>query len=105
MLNYTRTCALKSEKYSCNILLKKFHEFQELESIKDKSSLPPLLHCHGTRDELVLFDWGKTTFKTLTELGVSGEFHQFNVFHEFNKKELTLIREWILDKLPPESRL
>ena len=84
---------------------KNFHEFQELESIKDKSSLPPLLHCHGTRDELVLFDWGKTTFKTLTELGVSGEFHEFNVFHEFNKKELTLIREWILDKLPPESRL
>ncbi|XP_062609868.1 lysophospholipase-like protein 1 [Saccostrea cucullata] len=76
--------------------------YKEVENIQNKSSLPPLFQCHGTRDELVLFDWGTETFKTLTNLGISGEFQEFNIFHEFNKKELTLLREWILTKLPPD---
>eukprot|EP00105_Crassostrea_gigas_P011445 XP_011427114.1 PREDICTED: lysophospholipase-like protein 1 [Crassostrea gigas] len=76
--------------------------YKKLRNVEDRSALPPLLQCHGTRDELVLFDWGKTTFKTLTDLGVYGEFHEFNIFHEFNKKELQILQRWMLDKLPPD---
>lgn len=79
----------------CNVLY-----LQELKNIQGQPS-PPLFQCHGTRDELVLFDWGRETYKTLEGLGVKVDFHDFDLDHEFNKEELSILREWILDRLPP----
>jgi hypothetical protein len=90
-------------KFETNKCCDDFHlivlYFQELENTQDQPP-PPLFQCHGTKDDLVLFDWGRDTFKTLTEHGVQGEFHDFDLYHEFNKTELSLLREWILNKLP-----
>ncbi|XP_048736265.1 lysophospholipase-like protein 1 [Ostrea edulis] len=74
--------------------------YKELKNIQGQPS-PPLFQCHGTRDELVLFDWGRETYKTLEGLGVKVDFHDFDLDHEFNKEELSILREWILDRLPP----
>ncbi|XP_062609869.1 lysophospholipase-like protein 1 [Saccostrea cucullata] len=67
--------------------------YKNVENLQNKSSLPPLFQCHGTRDGLVLFDWGAETFKTLTNLGIPREFKQYDITHEFSKRGLKLLRE------------
>lgn len=42
----------------------------------------PLLQCHGTSDRVVLFDWGKSSFEILTNIGVKGEFKSYPVSEE-----------------------
>ncbi|KAJ8308474.1 hypothetical protein KUTeg_013348 [Tegillarca granosa] len=74
--------------------------YQTLKQTTDKEKLPPLFQCHGERDELSSIEWAKETHKNLTDLGVKGEFHSFNMFHEFNKRELTMWRQWVLKLLP-----
>ncbi|KAK3092540.1 hypothetical protein FSP39_004166 [Pinctada imbricata] len=71
--------------------------YEEIKGVKD---LPLLFQCHGTKDELVSEAWGKETYDKLTELGVKGEYHTFDIFHEFNKREILMLREWILKLLP-----
>ncbi|KAJ9591569.1 hypothetical protein L9F63_001923 [Diploptera punctata] len=70
---------------------------------KPSSELPPLLMCHGNRDDLVPYEWGEQTFKTLTtQFGVKGEFQTIpNALHELKRKEILLLQEWLNKQLPP----
>ncbi|KAL1769951.1 lysophospholipase 1 [Sigmodon hispidus] len=67
------------------------------------STLPELLQCHGTVDELVLHSWGEETNSKLKSLGVSTVFHSLpNLYHDLNRTELERLKSWILTKLPEE---
>lgn len=78
--------------------------YQEIKtSTAASSTLPPLFACHGKRDPLVQYDWGKKTVDTLTDAGIKTEFHSFpNLSHEMNTKELHLLQEWIMRILPEQ---
>ncbi|KAK3593185.1 hypothetical protein CHS0354_039669 [Potamilus streckersoni] len=78
--------------------------YQAIQS--DSSQLPPLFQCHGKKDELILYDWGHTTFDKLKELGVQGEFHSYNkLYHDLQKQELIKLQEWIMKVIPLESSM
>ncbi|XP_047040979.1 lysophospholipase-like protein 1 [Helicoverpa zea] len=63
--------------------------------------LPPLLQIHGDSDDLVDWEWGHGTFKTLKELGVQGEFHTMErLGHSLNKRGMRTIKDWIEKHLP-----
>jgi predicted esterase len=79
--------------------------FQTIEAVKDKSTLPKLFQSHGTQDELVLPEWGDDTYKQLTKLGLSTEFHRFNIYHEMNLPEINMLRNWILKLIPDDTSL
>lgn len=56
---------------------------------------------HGDIDDLVPIEWGQTTFKQLTNLGVQGDFHILNrLGHSINKQGMRIIKEWIEKHLP-----
>lgn len=64
-------------------------------------TVPPLLQMHGDIDDLVPIEWGQTTFKQLTNLGVQGDFHILNrLGHSINKQGMRIIKEWIEKHLP-----
>ncbi|XP_054278628.1 lysophospholipase-like protein 1 [Macrosteles quadrilineatus] len=66
--------------------------------------LPPLFMCHGERDDLVKMEWVEETFNTLTNLGVTAEFHRFpNMLHELKKKELEMLYGWIKNRVKYEG--
>ncbi|XP_033102988.1 lysophospholipase-like protein 1 isoform X2 [Anneissia japonica] len=63
--------------------------------------IPPLFACHGNADELVLYDWGKSTVETLQEHNVQTEFHTIpGLSHELHKGVLQQLKAWILKVLP-----
>lgn len=65
------------------------------------STLPELLTFHGTADNVVPFDWGKTTFDTLKSAGVRGKFMKLEgADHELVKSELNFVKDWLLQLLP-----
>lgn len=70
----------------------------------DKSGIDtPLIMFHGDRDTMVPISWGQKTFKTLEELGASGEFIPVkNTMHELKKGEIEDLFEWI-EKIVPEE--
>ncbi|KAE8746425.1 hypothetical protein FOCC_FOCC006920, partial [Frankliniella occidentalis] len=62
--------------------------YKSLENDKT-SKTPPLFMCHGTADDLILEQWGKETYASLSKLGVPGEYNLLpNVSHELDRKEL-----------------
>nr|XP_039252111.1 lysophospholipase-like protein 1 isoform X1 [Styela clava] len=74
-----------------------------LEHQKTENSMPELFMAHGNKDPLVLFEWGKKTFQKLTSLGVKGQFHKFKYFHEIGFKELLMLRNWIVERIPDDT--
>ncbi|GAB1607238.1 lysophospholipase-like protein 1 [Argonauta hians] len=78
--------------------------YKTLESSSPPTKWPPLFMSHGRDDPLVLPEWGCTTSEELKSRGVALDFHMLdNLYHEFNKKNLNLLRSWILKHLPEES--
>lgn len=67
---------------------------------KNNGSTPELFMAHGTRDQLVLYQWGAETFNKLQECGVRGNFHTFKYVHEIGTEELIMLRDWIDGQLP-----
>ncbi|CAL4098335.1 unnamed protein product, partial [Meganyctiphanes norvegica] len=66
-----------------------------------QASLPALIQFHGDQDQLVLPPWGKDTFQELRSAGVSGHYHTFpDLHHEMNRKEIKMLKDWILKHLP-----
>lgn len=66
--------------------------------------LPPLCCFHGDCDQLVYSDWGKKTFKRLTNLGVQGNFYVVKgMTHEMKKTELVMLYDWIESLVKDES--
>ncbi|GAQ84075.1 lysophospholipase II [Klebsormidium nitens] len=64
----------------------------------------PILHCHGTVDPVVNFQFGKLTAETLKgPLGFSKtKFNAYNgVGHSVSPEEVADIRAWLLEHLPP----
>jgi len=78
--------------------------YKELE--KKPEGLPPLLMCHGGRDTVSFHEWGLNTFNNLQALGVQGRFESYNhLDHELSKKELVLLQEWLLERIPVTNGL
>ncbi|XP_058790137.1 lysophospholipase-like protein 1 [Phymastichus coffea] len=79
------------------------NESSVYESLKnDKfSALPELLQFHGTTDNIVPFEWGKTTFDSLQSVGIKGKFMTLEgAEHELVQKELKFVKDWLLQLLP-----
>ena len=67
-------------------------------------SLPELFQCHGTKDDLVLHQWGEDTSMLLRKAGMTTTFHSFpGLYHQLATPEMELLRSWILNKVPPTS--
>uniref|UniRef100_A0A8C6STC0 palmitoyl-protein hydrolase n=1 Tax=Neogobius melanostomus TaxID=47308 RepID=A0A8C6STC0_9GOBI len=67
-------------------------------------SVPELLQCHGTSDDLVLHQWGQDTTALLQEAGMKCTFHSYpGLYHQLCRPEMELVRQWILSRLPPAS--
>ncbi|XP_057691418.1 lysophospholipase-like protein 1 isoform X2 [Corythoichthys intestinalis] len=74
------------------------------EQVRAGQSLPELLQCHGTSDELVLHQWGEDTAMLLQKAGMTTGFHSLpGLYHQLSQPELELLKTWILRKLPPNS--
>lgn len=74
------------------------------EQVGSGHALPELLQCHGTRDDLVLHQWGEDTSVLLQKAGMSSTFQSFpGLQHQLSKPELELLRSWILKKLPANT--
>ncbi|KAK5862827.1 hypothetical protein PBY51_018185 [Eleginops maclovinus] len=64
--------------------------------------LPELFQCHGTKDDLVLHQWGEDTSVLLKEAGMATTFHSFpGLHHQLSTPEMELLRGWILKRIPP----
>lgn len=89
--------------FACSSFLN--HNSIVYESLKHnhvEHTLPELLMFHGDRDKLAQHSWGKTTFDSLQQIGVNGQFFTLpNAAHELTVKELVEIKKWIAQKLPP----
>ncbi|CAB1430878.1 unnamed protein product [Pleuronectes platessa] len=79
--------------------------FQAVEErLRAGLSLPELIQCHGTKDELVLHQWGEDTSMLLKKAGMTTTFHSFpGLNHQLSQPEMELLRGWILNKLPPTT--
>merc|ERR1712080_209466 len=67
-------------------------------TLEESEIKPPVFMCHGNKDPLVDYEWGKDTHDKLVELGVSTEFHEYeDMFHELKLKELETLAQWIGD--------
>ncbi|XP_014773447.1 lysophospholipase-like protein 1 isoform X1 [Octopus bimaculoides] len=88
---------------SC-FLNEKSSVYETLDTSSNLTQWPPLFMSHGKDDSLVLPEWGRVTYNELKSRGVDSELHMFdNLYHEFNKKTLHLLKSWILKHLPEES--
>ncbi|XP_063982245.1 lysophospholipase-like protein 1 isoform X2 [Diachasmimorpha longicaudata] len=77
--------------------------YEELKG-KDNKGAPPLLQFHGPPDDVVAYQWGEATHRTLKELGVQGEFVQLpGVKHEIVETEVLRLKEWLTKVLPQPS--
>ncbi|XP_077431848.1 lysophospholipase-like protein 1 [Vanacampus margaritifer] len=79
--------------------------FQAVEErVRTGHSLPELLQCHGTSDDLVLHKWGEDTSVLLQKAGMKTTFHSLpELYHQLSLPEMELLKAWILQKLPPNS--
>lgn len=78
-----------------SFLYKNSAVYQAIKASASPKSFPPLLQCHGERDKLVMFDWGKDTHETLKSLGVPCMFHTYpDLFHQLIKEEIVLWKGW-----------
>ncbi|XP_029308501.1 lysophospholipase-like protein 1 [Cottoperca gobio] len=77
--------------------------FQAVEErLRAELSLPDMFQCHGTKDDLVLHQWGEDTSVMLREAGMPTTFHSFpGLNHQLSEPEMELLRSWILKKIPP----
>uniref|UniRef100_A0A672FXA6 palmitoyl-protein hydrolase n=1 Tax=Salarias fasciatus TaxID=181472 RepID=A0A672FXA6_SALFA len=74
------------------------------ERLQAGRSLPELLQCHGTSDDLVPHQWGEQTSALLRRAGMNASFHSFpGLHHELCLAEMELLKSWILKLLVPLS--
>lgn len=63
--------------------------------------VPDLFQVHGTRDELVLHQWGLDTSSRLQNAGMKSTFHSVpGLCHQLSRPELELLQQWVLSRLP-----
>ncbi len=74
---------------------------QVLQSDMVSSNLPPVFQTHGQKDDIVPFEWGKTTNKRLSKLGVNTIFREYpSLFHQISTQEMKDLRQWLHQRLP-----
>ncbi|MCW5314226.1 alpha/beta hydrolase [Nostoc sp. KVJ3] len=66
-----------------------------LTAAKDK--IPPTLITHGKYDEVVPLQAALKAQKTLESLGVSVEYHEFDMGHEINPETLKVLRNFVVN--------
>ncbi|KAB7494707.1 hypothetical protein Anas_05765 [Armadillidium nasatum] len=71
---------------------------------KSSKQLPHLFMAHGDADTAVPISWGRATFDKITDFGVKGVFHSFpQVKHDLYKDEILILKQWIMDLIPPDE--
>lgn len=59
----------------------------------------PSLNIHGTRDPVVLLQYGEEAHTLLKSKGVETKWHTFTMRHEVMMEELRLIENWLVKRL------
>lgn len=62
----------------------------------------PVLGCHGTKDKLVRFKWGKAGFKKMKEAGMNIQWKTYPIAHESSHEEISDVIDFI-EKVVPAS--
>ncbi len=63
--------------------------------------IPPIFMSHGKVDDLVDFEWGKTTHSVLRGLNINIEFREYeDLGHELSPAQLKDVKQWITPKIP-----
>jgi phospholipase/carboxylesterase len=55
----------------------------------------PFILTHGVQDELLPVDWARRSRDILQKLGVSLEYHEFNMGHQVSAESLAVINTWL----------
>jgi phospholipase/carboxylesterase len=55
----------------------------------------PIFLAHGRQDFLLPFEFGKLTYEMLTTLGYFVTWHEYDLAHSVNEKEVADIRTWL----------
>lgn len=69
--------------------------YLHFEPKKQDQIFPPLLMCHGISDSVIPLDLGKKAKKKLENVGVSIEYHEFEMDHEITFEEIAVINRFI----------
>ncbi len=63
--------------------------------------IPPIFMSHGKIDDLVDFEWAKSTHSTLRSLNVNAEFREYeDIDHQLSALQLKDLKKWIETKIP-----
>ncbi len=65
----------------------------------NRSGFPPTLITHGTQDEVVPLSAAVKARETLTSLGVTVEYHEFNMGHEIRPQMLDVLRNFVVNAI------
>lgn len=62
---------------------------------------PPVLFCHGDRDDLINIQWGKETYNCVKKLGVQSTFEAIPYLgHSISAEELDIVKSWVMEMVP-----
>ncbi|MBH8563123.1 alpha/beta hydrolase [Nostoc sp. CENA67] len=64
-----------------------------------KSTLPPTLIMHGTKDEVVPLQAAIKARDTIKSLGVATEYHEFDMGHEISPQMLEVLRNFVVNAI------
>ena len=73
-------------------------------SYPENSKFPPVLIVHGRQDSVVPLKAAVNARDKLTELGVSVEYHEFDMAHEIRPDVLPVIRNFVLGVMSQTSQ-
>lgn len=60
---------------------------------------PPVLMLHGTQDPIVPITASRQARDTLTQLGITTNYREFDIAHEICPEEIALMREFVLQAI------
>ncbi|HIK37733.1 MAG: alpha/beta hydrolase [Geminocystis sp.] len=65
----------------------------------DRHPFPPVLICHGTLDNIVPISAARVAKENLERVGVSVQYHEFDIGHEIIPAEADLVHDFVLQQL------
>lgn len=80
-----------------------FRDTPELRDSLPTERSQPIFLGHGTMDQMVPVDRGRTTKAFLEELGYSPEYHEYEMGHEISEEVIFDLQPWLRAVLPPHG--
>eukprot|EP01096_Ripella_sp_DP13-Kostka_P007207 TRINITY_DN2620_c0_g1_i1.p1 TRINITY_DN2620_c0_g1~~TRINITY_DN2620_c0_g1_i1.p1 ORF type:complete len:225 (+),score=73.18 TRINITY_DN2620_c0_g1_i1:141-815(+) len=69
-------------------------------NLRDANRNTPLLMCHGTRDDVVKFQWATQSRDKLLAHNIPLTFKEYPMRHEANDEEIRAVLDFISERLP-----